>query len=258
MMRQLSLEEIKQLEIGILDYVVEVCDKNSIKYFLSYGTLLGAVRHRGFIPWDDDIDLVMLRDDYNRFLKIIEKAPHPRYRVLTPKDKGYFYTFVKVVDTETNVVEEEVEQMPVNGVWVDIFPLDGVKKISSIHTKFCYLLNKCRGASIYKNFPKEKGISYFSWKICKLIGPRLFLSVFETICQRYRLDDCNYVSVISNPYKNMFEKSIFNDIILLNFEGKKYSCPHDYDKLLTILYGNYMLIPKEENRIRHHMNAFSS
>ena len=256
MMRQLSLKEIKQLEIGILDYVVEVCDKNSIKYFLSYGTLLGAVRHHGFIHWDDDIDLVMLRDDYNRFLKIIETDPHPRYRVLTPKNKGYFYTFVKVVDTETNVVEEEVEQMPVNGVWVDIFPLDGVKSISSIHTKFCYLLNKCRGAAIYKKYPKEKGISFFSWKVCKLIGPRLFLSLFECICQKNRLEDSSFVSVISNPYRNIFEKSIFNDTVLLDFEGKQYRCPRNFDQLLTILYGDYMLLPNQEERIQHQMTAY--
>lgn len=255
-MRQLSLEEIKQLEIDILDYVVEICDKNNIKYFLSYGTLLGAVRHHGFIPWDDDIDLVMLREDYNRFLKIVEANSHPRYRVLAPKDKGYFYTFSKVVDIKTSVVEEEVEQMPVNGVWVDIFPLDAVKSISSIHTKMCYLLNKCRAASIYKEYPKEKGISYLSWKICKLIGPRAFLALFETICSKNNNEHSYYLSVISNPYRNMFDRSIFEEALLLDFEGKQYKCPKEYDKLLTILYGNYMLLPKKEKQIPHQMKAY--
>lgn len=255
-MRQLSLEEIKQLEIDILDYVVEICDKNNIKYFLSYGTLLGAVRHHGFIPWDDDIDLVMMRDDYNRFIEIVAKHPDSRYRVLSPKDNGYYYTFVKVVDTHTTVVEEQVEDMPINGVWVDVFPLDNVKSINSVHTRICYLLNKCRAAAIYKAFPKEKGISYPVWKLCKIVGPHFFLRLFESICAFYKNKKCKYVSVISNPYRNMFERTIFDHTYPVSFEGRVYSAPKESDKLLTLLYGEYMDLPPVEKRISHLMEAY--
>lgn len=255
-MKKLTLDEIKTFEINILDYIVEVCNKNHIQYYLGYGTLLGAIRHNGFIPWDDDVDLVMMREDYDRFLMVALDNPHPRFKVLSPKEKGYFYTFVKVVDTKTKVFEKEVEQMPDNGVWVDIFPLDNVKTPNSLHTKLCYLLNKCRAAAIYRRFPKEKGISYLKWRFCKTIGYSIFLRFFLMICDKYRNRKCQYVSVISNPYKNMFEKSIFEKTTTVGFEGKMYVAPLEYEKWLTLLYGDYMKLPCEADRITHRIEAY--
>ena len=129
---RLTLTEIKQVELGILDYIVDICNKYNLIYYLSYGTLIGAIRHKGFIPWDDDIDISMPRDDYEKFLKITSSGQiNSKYKCLVPLVDGYYYEFAKVIDTST-IVEDVSVQSTENGVWVDIFPLDGLKKSDKI------------------------------------------------------------------------------------------------------------------------------
>ena len=102
-MKPISPSEIKNLELSILEYIDDLCQKNGIRYFLSYGTLLGAVRHRGFIPWDDDIDICMLRPDYEKFLKVATQS-NTHYKLLhLSTDKHYYYEFAKVVDSRTQI-----------------------------------------------------------------------------------------------------------------------------------------------------------
>ena len=122
-----ELEELHQIETDILTAIDEICRKENIRYYLAGGTLLGAVRHKGFIPWDDDIDIAMPRDDYERFLKVMRKGAHPYYKILALEYKeDYPYTFAKVVDTRTRLQEEIGKDLPEMGVFIDIFPLDGM------------------------------------------------------------------------------------------------------------------------------------
>lgn len=177
---RLTLTEIKQVELGILDYIVDICNKYNLIYYLSYGTLIGAIRHKGFIPWDDDIDISMPRNDYEKFLKITSSGQiNSKYKCLVPLVDGYYYEFAKVIDTST-IVEDVSVQSTENGVWVDIFPLDGLNKSDKISHLSLMILNRCRAASVNNHFPhKTSGvllpIEYVFWKVCRLIGFKAFL-----------------------------------------------------------------------------------
>ena len=132
MNRLLTIDEIKQTELSILDYIDSVCKQHNVRYYLAYGTLLGAIRHKGFIPWDDDIDIYMLRSDYDRFIQLLSAEKENHYSLLSIyNDSDYFYEFAKVVDNRTSINANNLKAMRNEGVWVDIFPLDNVPKRSS-------------------------------------------------------------------------------------------------------------------------------
>ena len=191
---RLTLTEIKQVELGILDYIVDICNKYNLIYYLSYGTLIGAIRHKGFIPWDDDIDISMPRDDYEKFLKITSSGQiNSKYKCLVPLVDGYYYEFAKVIDTST-IVEDVSVQSTENGVWVDIFPLDGLNKSDKISHLSLMILNRCRAASVNNHFPhKTSGvllpIEYVFWKVCRLIGFKAFLKKSLKLSRKYKYSD---------------------------------------------------------------------
>ena len=177
-------EEIKKIEISILDYIASVCEENNIGYYLAYGTLLGAIRHHGFIPWDDDIDIYMLREDYMKFIEIAKEHIHHRYKLLSIyNDDDYYYEFAKVVDSNTKLKINNVKQIKKEGVWVDIFPLDNVPKHVFFLKILINFLVVCRILSVYIKFPHEKRniILYPLWAISKCIGPRFFLKMTEKL-----------------------------------------------------------------------------
>ena len=124
-MRKITdIHELRQIQIGILDEVHQYCEAHGLRYFLSSGTLIGAVRHKGYIPWDDDIDVYMPRKDYERFLR--EFKGNEQYKLLNPaKEPHYYYTFAKVIDLRTRMVEDETVGFEI-GVYMDIFPVDYV------------------------------------------------------------------------------------------------------------------------------------
>ena len=120
-----DIQELRQIQMGILDEVHQFCEQHGLRYFLSSGTLIGAVRHRGYIPWDDDIDIYMPRQDYEQFLLTYTDAKGI-YRAINPAtEPHYYYTFAKVVDQRTRMVEKETEGYEI-GVYLDIFPVDYV------------------------------------------------------------------------------------------------------------------------------------
>ena len=253
-MKKLELDEIKKIELGILDYVVDICEKNNLRYFLAYGTLIGAIRHQGFIPWDDDIDIIMPRPDYEKLLDISASIPNEKYQVLSSRDKSYFYGFAKVVDKKTRIVDENVEKIPELGVWLDVFPYDGKASKNSFNNKLCFYLNKLRAAAVYRKFPKEKGANYLIWMLCRLVGYRPFLKMYEFFCKKVPFDASEYVGLISD-ITDYHKHNLFSDVIKVKFEGKDYDAPIGYDQVLKTYYGDYMQLPPEEQRVSHHIKA---
>ena len=255
---KLSSSEIKQVELQILNYVSSVCDKLGLRYYLAYGTLIGAIRHKGFIPWDDDIDIVMPRDDYNKLLSYLKNEDvSSSYKCLIPQKDGYFYEFAKIIDQSTLYSDSRTYAKP-SGLWIDIFPLDGLDKKDKLSHYILLFLNRCRVASVNRYLPnKTRGLMipfvYIFWKICRLTGYGFFLKKSIKISQKYKYDECDYVGYASSyPAHNKYlKKEWFRDFVYVDFENYKFKAPVGYNEYLTSQYGDYMKMPPEDRRHNH-------
>jgi len=136
-MNLMSKEEIKEHQLEILDFIDDICKKNNIPYFLSYGSMLGAVRHKGMIPWDDDIDISLYREDYNKLIDSINKSNHPKYKVLDYNNSDwYFHNFAAIIDNST-IIKDTVKYKPHDtSIFVDVFPIDTFDDLSIIEKSY--------------------------------------------------------------------------------------------------------------------------
>lgn len=256
MKKEISEEEYKELLIQMLKDFHVFCKDNNIKYYAGYGTLLGAVRHQGFIPWDDDLDVVMLRADYNKFL-ILARKWQSIYRVKSFEDDDkYPYNFAKIYDTRT-VLTENLWNKYEMGVYIDIFPIDAwpqddeiIRKIRSIqkYVKIkAYRIGSIQG--IKKNIA-----------LCGLKPIFSFLKLNNLICKiECIVNECSKIdgyvgNVAANNYgiKEKMERNWFEGQILLPFENTYISAPKKYDNILHQLYGDYMTPPPEDDQKTHH------
>lgn len=257
--KQLTGHEIKQAEIGILDYIDFVCRKNNLSYNLDYGTLLGAVRHKGFIPWDDDIDISMPRKDYNKFLEIVHENDS-RYKLLCQEyNPNYFYEFAKIVDSHTKLKETDTIDLPEMGVWVDVFPRDRVPKHYRIIRPFIIFAVTMRIFAVQPKFPRKHSILFYPlWLIARVTGFRLFLRLsnyLSTSCKSHNSKYEGYLAAMTKG-KYFWETALFDNLIKLPFEEKNYPAPHKYHQYLTDMYGEYMTLPPEDKRVRHSFTVY--
>ena len=259
--KRISAQDVKDIEINILDYIDSICKKHHIEYFLGYGTLLGAIRHKGFIPWDDDIDICMKRKDYEKFISVLSNEQHETYNLLHSSiDSTYYYEIAKVVDVRTKVIGHEVDDIPNEGVWVDIFPLDAVSK----HQKFQrYLVKVCmvfRIMSVYKKFPAHKRsyLFYPLWLIARLVGFKLPLKITDWLSKSGTNENIiGYIAAMSTTgSKYCSPASWFKETVEVDFEGKKYPAPKAYHDYLKSKYGDYMKLPPENKRVGHPVEAY--
>ncbi len=256
-MELLTAKQVKAKEVEILNYIVGVCQEHGLRYYLSYGSLLGAIRHKGFIPWDDDIDISMPRADYERLLKLMLRNPDRRFVALTPKAKGYPYHYAKVVDLSTRLVEENLDDFAGNGLWVDIFPLDGAASTApTLQKKMARYFNLCRASASFKQCPP--GNKPWKWRVCKMIGTHTFALLTDWCSRGVPFDGAKYVAHMPTALHNIFPRHIFDKVVKVEFEGQLYDAPVAYDEYLTILYGNYMQLPPEDQRESHCVKAIAS
>ena len=255
-LKKLDIDEIKEVELGVMDYIHNICKEKGINYSLAYGSLLGAVRHRGFIPWDDDLDIALKRDQYDKLYQAILEDNNSIYKAVSwENDSRYPYPFYRVYDSRTvyenNYIQNDIEL----GICVDVFPFDDYKDVNKEITK----LDMYRRLSVYTLYGirnKEAGI--------KNIVRYLMLVAFRLTRVKTwnkKLNDCSKVPVNSEyidylmeskKYSTKIDAKALDQVVEFKFEDRVYNIPTDYDHILTTIYGaDYMEIPPLEKRIQH-------
>lgn len=255
-MRKLSLEECKKISFFILCDIADYCEKHDLRYYLSVGTLLGAIRHKGFIPWDDDIDIMMPRPDYDRFLNEYQS---PLCDIKKPFDKNYSYPFAKVYDSRTVIIENTITKDEI-GLYVDVFPLDGLPDNISKQTRHCKRIYFWRDLikHKYSSFDRRRTkIKSFLIPITKfLLKPISYHAICKIIDSLSRKYPYDYSDDIGNhvwgyKFKN-YKRHWMEPAQIGLFEGFHFKIPNDYDSFLRANYGDYMKLPPEDQRVTHH------
>lgn len=255
----ITLPELKVIQMEVLTAIDEFCSANSIKYSLACGTLLGAARHKGYIPWDDDIDIYILRADYMRLMSLFPNIYKGRYKLVSiERDKKWDRTSAKAYDIRTNFYEPG--QSYHLGVNIDIFPIDdvpdGENEWNSFDKKRAYII-KLLDIGRYGKVSSNR----FS---CKRLAVQLFFCLVScrqlaNLLNKYvqKFNKCNYSrcfeSCTAVLVENPFPKALFDDLILLPFEDHEYYGFADYDTYLAASYGNWRELPPEEKRVSHHV-----
>lgn len=258
-----SNEKLHEVLIEILDFAKKVCDENNLTYFLVYGTALGARRHSGFIPWDDDVDIALPREDYERFIEILSKSDCSDYSIQNEiNEKNYFLTFSKIRKKGTVFIEDlvDVDYLD-NGIYIDIFPLDYIKNPKSISFKikrfiFDYIKHILRFSNSKKSYRQKYGkIRFFGESILSI--PALLLS------NRFLLDFSKKLVISTDEamFVGQLEQKSEEGIMpfdyyfppaLAKFGDKMYNVPGRLDDYLRHQYGeNYMELPPIEQRQTH-------
>ena len=256
-----DIREIQQMELGIMEYIHEVCQKIGVKYFLAYGSLIGAVRHKGFIPWDDDMDICMLREDYEKLQDYLITNPDERYEVMSYKNNlNYVYPFMKVQDNHTYLLEEDVRIDSNMGIYVDIFPVDGYEDDSVFKDKMTRLIKK-RQLSCYtfKGITNTKSllnslIRYISVIIFYFTNTNKYIRGIDELAQSRKVDDYELVDylIYKDMNKPVWKREWLKQTITGVFEGKEFMIPKNYHEILTSDYGDYTQLPPVELRFSHH------
>jgi len=256
-----DVSEIQQMELGIMEYIHEVCQKIGVKYFLAYGSLIGAVRHQGFIPWDDDMDICMLREDYEKLQDYLITNPDERYEVLSYKNNlNYVYPFMKVQDNHTYLLEEDVRIDSNMGIYVDIFPVDGYEDDAKFKNKMTKLIKK-RQLSCYtfKGITNTKSVlnsllRYVSVIIFYFTNTNKYVAQIEELAKSRKVSDYEQVDYViyKDMNKPVWRREWLEQVTTGTFEGKKFTIPKKYHEILTSDYGDYMQLPPVEQRVSHH------
>lgn len=258
--KRLNNEEVKKIQIDILDVVSSFCDDNNIKYWLDTGTLLGAIRHKGYIPWDDDIDIGMLREDYDRFASLFNQH-NKRYRFVCLDNSEDFYTaFGKVIDTKTVLYEPDIHgnKLAVN---IDVFVYDNapdddilLEKMYRKRDRYMLLALFSRGSQV---LPTDSYLKRTQKRIVHLVtcgfsSEKLLAKVIDN-SKTYSKIETKRVGNFTSVSRIAVDKRVFDSFIDVEFEGKKYKAPVGYDEWLTDFYGDYMQLPPKEKQVSHHL-----
>lgn len=257
----IELEESKKIELEILSYFARFCEEHGLRYFLAYGTLIGAVRHKGFIPWDDDVDVQMPREDYNRLIKIFNDKKEIDYlSLVAPEDKISRHSIVKIIDTRTVKIEKNIDyKNGYLGIDIDVFPLDGQPDDEGVYSKWYGKLNKTYLLHVVNMLDPAVSIPRrFCVPLVRLFfNKKLLNKKADKLHAAYPYETSQYVGSVESAFnskKNHIEKNQYENFVMLEFEGHLFRAPCGYDKILSTMYGDYMKLPPEEKQVTHHSN----
>lgn len=259
-----QLKDIQNVAFEILKSFVKCCEENRLKYYLMWGTLIGAVRHEGFIPWDDDIDVAMPRDDYERFIQEFNKIMPDYLGLITPENtKHYDVFFSKVYDRRTTYIQRGTKIYPDRwtGVFIDVFPIDGFPDEKTAQRKYVKKYTFYRRMN-YKMRFTVRGNSSFRGKIIQFfLVPIKWILPYDYFYTKYRrmVDSFAFANSenvtlpsVLDLKRCILKKTMFGSGFHLLFNGLQAKVPSDYDGVLKVLYGNYMKLPPANERVPHH------
>ena len=258
----LSNDELRRVQLIQLEMLCEVdriCKKNDIKYNIIAGTLLGAVRHEGFIPWDDDADVAFLRSEYDKFLQAIKKDLDKEkfYFQDHRNTEGYRWGYGKLRRNDTLFLREGQENMPYEqGVFIDIFPLDNVpdNKVARIFTNIhCFFIRKCMWAPIGKK-QSPKVIGRLGYGLLEKIPDKWLFGHYDKYIEKTKKRKSSWVRILTYPTPNSnygYKKKWYENSSQIIFEEKTFSGIKEWDEYLNFKFGDYMQLPKESERKRH-------
>ena len=254
--RQLNEEEIKEVELGVMDYIHNLCQKENINYSLAYGTLLGAVRHKGYIPWDDDVDISLKRDEYDKLYQAVLRDNDPIYKVASwENDARYPYPFYRVYDARTvyenNYIENDIDL----GICVDVFPFDYYADVNKEMAK----LDTYRRLSVYtlygihsKNAGLKNIIRYLLVLVFRLTRVKTWNKKMNLLSMQDNDNDSIDYLMENKRTSTKFEKTLLDKVMDSPFEDRTYKIPEAFHQILSAIYGDdFMEIPPVEKRVKH-------
>lgn len=260
------LPKLHSCELLIVKEVKRICEENGIKYFMIAGTLLGAVRHKGFIPWDDDMDIGMLREDYEKFIMLAKTDLDSRFFLQTPEtDPAYGLNFAKILLKDTSLVEASAANNAVKGISIDVFPFDAVPESAAEeakHKRRTYFLRRLLLAKQNYNVCGKneyvKRLVYMGLKIIAAFYSREKLcKKLDSECERYNALNKKPERIVNigGAYgydKETIKREWVDSTVELTFEDATVAAPIGYIPYLEYFYGDYMTPPPEDKRYNRH------
>lgn len=263
-----NLRKLQLMELDILKQVTETCNRYGLRYYLLGGTFLGAVRHQGFIPWDDDIDIGMPRADFEKFCKLAEEElVAPLGFISYKNNKEHIYFHPRVYNFNSRVIDRSGVEEKETHAWIDVFPLDGmpgnrlVRKLHGFRLLFLRLL------FMYSQFDKIVNVNLKNrvWyervliaigkviKFDKILDTHKIMVKIDKTMQKYDYETSMYVGNFMGAYKmkEVFPKKYYEETAEYVFEGLKCPAPKDYDAVLSQMYGDYMTPPEKDVQNKH-------
>ena len=263
-----NLRKLQLMELDILKQVTELCNRYDLQYFLLGGTFLGAVRHRGFIPWDDDIDIGMPRADFEKFCKIAEKElVKPLGFVSYKNNKEHIYFHPRVYNFNSRVVDRSGVEVKETYAWIDVFPLDGMPENKFVRKLHGFRLLFWRMLFMYSQFDKIVNVNLKNrvWyekiliavgkviKFDKILDTHKIMAKIDKTMQIYDYETSAYVGNFMGAYKmkEVFPKKYYAETAEYEFEELKCPAPKNYDAVLSQMYGDYMTPPQKDVQNKH-------
>lgn len=264
-LRKLQLEELK-----ILEEFIRICEKHKLRYYMLGGTLLGAIRHKGFIPWDDDVDVTMPREDYEIFLKLPENEYNPQFKLVTYENsEKYRYPWARIENENIKIINHSANIPREENAWIDVIPLDGfpdsaIKRFfHKIHLSFWWNLNQIvQYDELVDQKRKRSGLGKMAVKIAgafkwinRIVGYKTCLKHLNSILMKYPYNSdtkevINFLAAYG--FDETFLRESFAEIEKYDFEGRRINGPKGYDSVLRRIYGDYMDLPPIDQRNKHH------